>query len=282
MAENVTKKSLWARFLTWATHSKKPSAKPTGKPLFRPSFRRPLKAGKDNKLGNNWTYYRKTFLLLDKQTQFDLYVAGLAPKMRKSEAKKFKSQIRTRRVCRRFKKVPVVYAVEEPPFKQAVSSRKPVKKAAKEAQPRASGSSNTNSDKNSGTKNSNNNNNNDNRKGKAKMTKNTGGASLDNTDSLPAHPTPAAFNRMSKKPETNRLAPTSGRARMQQKQKQQQQHQGQGYPQANAPQAADRRKSAQPNGQARVSQATAKTQTRGSRPLGQRTAGQTVASSSRC
>ncbi|KAL2166654.1 hypothetical protein VTG60DRAFT_2350 [Thermothelomyces hinnuleus] len=241
----------------------------------------PLKTGKDS-LGFNLSYYRMTFFLLDQQTRFDLYMAGLAPRMTKLEARSFDSQIPTRRVCRRFKKVPVMYATQEPPKEQAASSRNPDKEA-KDAKAHAFAASSINSNNNNNNNNNTKNNNKNHktrvdRKGKGKMTKVD--ASSDDPDALPAHPTPAAFNRISYRVQI-RSRPASSSAGMQQQQQQQQwpeqhhhhqQHQPQTQPQQQQPhrlhpqarvfQATDHGGSVQPHGQGQGPQATVRAQAR--------------------
>ncbi|AEO56535.1 hypothetical protein MYCTH_2125509 [Thermothelomyces thermophilus ATCC 42464] len=288
--EHVTKKTVWTRILTGATNAAKPALKQTGKAL-KSAVPQPRMTGKDD-LGSNLSYYRKTFFLLDQQTRFDLYMAGLAPRMTKSEARRFDSQIPTRRVCRRFKKVPVMYATQEPPNEQAASPRN-LAKGAKDAKAHAavasSSSSNTkNSNKNHKTR--------VDRKGKGK----TVGASSDDPDALPAHPTPAAFNRISYRVQI-RSRPASSSAGMQQQQQhqqqqrpeqhhRQQQHRPQPrpqqqpyllYPQARVFQATGHCGSVQPHDQGQGPPATVRAQAPERRSFGRRMAGQTVASISR-
>ncbi|KAL2191452.1 hypothetical protein L209DRAFT_739503 [Thermothelomyces heterothallicus CBS 203.75] len=291
--EHVTKKTVWTRILTGATNAAKPALKQTGKAL-KSAVPQPRKTDKDN-LGSNLSYYRKTFFLLDKQTQFDLYMAGLAPRMTKLEAQRFDSQIPTRRVCRRFKKVPVMYATQEPPKEQAASPRNLVK-GAQDAKTHAAVANSISS--NNTTKNSNKNHETRmDRKGKGKMTK--VGASSDDPDALPAHPTPEAFNRISYRVQI-RSRPASSSAGMQQlqqlqqrpqqrhrqQQQQQQQHRTQPqpqqqshrlHPQVGTFQATGHCGSVQPHGQGQGPQATVRAQAPERRSFGRRMAGQTVA-----
>ncbi|KAK3896425.1 hypothetical protein C8A05DRAFT_40044, partial [Staphylotrichum tortipilum] len=86
----VVKKTVWTRVLTggkkavaasnWKYHITNP-----GQAVKR-IIPHSAKEGKDS-CGYNMSYYRKTFLLLNRQTQVNLYIGGLAPKMTENEVK---------------------------------------------------------------------------------------------------------------------------------------------------------------------------------------------------
>ncbi|KAG7289168.1 hypothetical protein NEMBOFW57_005531 [Staphylotrichum longicolle] len=108
--EHIVKKTVWTRVLTggkravtstnWKHHVTHP-----GQAVKR-IIPHASKQGKDSS-GFNLSYYRKSFFLLDKQTQFDLYIAGLAPKMTKREVDKLRSSVR--QISRQYKTETVMY-----------------------------------------------------------------------------------------------------------------------------------------------------------------------------
>ncbi|KAK4247065.1 hypothetical protein C7999DRAFT_14872 [Corynascus novoguineensis] len=226
--EHVVKKTVWTRVLTGATKAAAPTWKKTGKAV-KSVVPHSNKSGKDS-MGFNLSYYRKTFFLLDKQAQFDLYQAGLAPKLTAWEASKFKNS--SRRVCRKYKKQAVMYAAHQSPdgyaappmdlvveakaaklraraFAEAKKKEKMEKKKKKQQKKGKEAAVNQNND--------------------------------DDSDALPAHPTPAHFTKMHKVQIKIRPSSTSTagvqRHRQQQLQLQQHQHHPQAQPHRLHPQA---------------------------------------------
>ncbi|KAK4119871.1 hypothetical protein N657DRAFT_693379 [Parathielavia appendiculata] len=156
---HIVKKTVWARVLTGATKAAKPANwKHPGNAVKR-LIPHAANVGKDSP-GFNLSYYRKTFFILDKQTQFDLYMAGLAPKMTKREVDKLRSS--GFGISRQYKRETVMYDVHispsgyEAPLKDIVAEAKAAKlRAAAAAKKQAA-----------------------------------------NPDALPAHPTPAKYTKL--------------------------------------------------------------------------------------
>ncbi|KAK4149415.1 hypothetical protein C8A00DRAFT_46966 [Chaetomidium leptoderma] len=201
--ETKAKKTVWGRVKNGASKAAKPSSwKNPGKAAKRlmPSSTH----AKDN-YGLNTSYYRKTFFLLDKQAQFDLYMAGMAPKLTKLEANRLGSFGRP--VTREYKRAPVLYVAQVSPSGYSAPLRNIVVEA-KAAKVRAAAA--------------------------AKKKKEAAAAAAGNPDALPAFPTPAAYSKI-------QIQTRPAKAQQQQRQRQQQQQrlsqaQTQRRPQPRSPQ----------------------------------------------
>ncbi|KAK3308525.1 uncharacterized protein B0T15DRAFT_109592 [Chaetomium strumarium] len=108
--EHVIKKTIWTRALTGLTGASKAVTHP-GQAARRliPGSSKSSKSSQDR----NLSYYRKTFFFLDPQTQFDLYMAGMAPRMTEREVKKLRSA--ARQVRRTYKPVSLMYEAQAAP-----------------------------------------------------------------------------------------------------------------------------------------------------------------------
>ena len=82
--EYFVKKTVWTRVLTGGRKAVAASGWNYPSESFDRFIPHAAKVGKDSS-GFNMSYYRKSFFLLDKQTQYDLYRSGLAPKMTRVE-----------------------------------------------------------------------------------------------------------------------------------------------------------------------------------------------------
>ncbi len=136
--EHIVKKTVWTRVLTggrkavassnWKHHVTHPGQ---AVKLMIPGHA--SKLGKDSS-GFNLSYYRKSFFLLDMQTQFNLYYAGLAPKMTKREVEKLRSSVR--QISRQYKPESVMYDAHvspsgyEAPLKDVVAEANAAKRRA--------------------------------------------------------------------------------------------------------------------------------------------------------
>ncbi|KAK4239392.1 hypothetical protein C8A03DRAFT_14214 [Achaetomium macrosporum] len=102
--EHVVRKTIWTRALSGAS-----------KAVTHPgqTAKRLIPRSRKSNQDSNLSYYRKTFFLLDQQTQFDLYMAGMAPRMTEREVKKLRSSVR--QVRRTYKPVPVLYEAQAAP-----------------------------------------------------------------------------------------------------------------------------------------------------------------------
>ncbi|KAK4099566.1 hypothetical protein N658DRAFT_560293 [Parathielavia hyrcaniae] len=128
--EHPVKKTVWNRVLTGATKAAKPANwKHPGRAVKR-FIPHAAKVGKDSS-GFNLSYYRNTFFLLNNQMQFDLYMAGLAPKMTKREVDKLRAS--ALRIRRKYKPETVMYDAHispsgyEAPLKDVVAEAKAAK-----------------------------------------------------------------------------------------------------------------------------------------------------------
>jgi hypothetical protein len=197
--EHIVKKTVWTRVLTGATKAAKPTNWRHPVKTVKRLIPHAAKVGKDSS-GFNLSYYRKTYFLLDKQTQFDLYMAGLAPKMTKREVDKLRSSVF--HISRQYKPETVMYDAHispsgyEAPIKDVVAEAKAAKLRAAAA---------------------------------AKKKKQAA-----NPDALPAFPTPANYTKIQVKPRPTKMQQQQAHAQHQQKLKPQQQQQQQRLSQAQA------------------------------------------------
>lgn len=143
----------------------KNTSKATGKAVKK-LIPHAAKHGKDSS-GFNLSYYRKSFFLLDKQTQYDLYMSGFAPKMTKREVSKLRASSRHGHTSTTYKPETVMYDAHispsgyEAPLKDLVAEAKAAK-----------------------------------RRAVATAKKRKQAAAAANGDALPAHPTPAAYTKI--------------------------------------------------------------------------------------
>ncbi|KAH6626531.1 hypothetical protein B0J18DRAFT_489389 [Chaetomium sp. MPI-SDFR-AT-0129] len=118
--QRTTKRTMWTRVFSGGdkTATKKPSQ--PGKYKFwqrtgnKNTNTHASKTG-TNSAGFNLRYYRERFAELPRQTQFDLYMAGMAPLMTYLEHRRFKSRNAGMRVLKAYRPVPVMYAAQEAP-----------------------------------------------------------------------------------------------------------------------------------------------------------------------
>ena len=182
--EHIVKKTVWTRVLTggkravassnWKHHVTHPGQ---AVKLMIPGHA--SKLGKDSS-GFNLSYYRKSFFLLDRQTQFNLFYAGLAPKMTKREIENLRSSVR--QISRQYKPESVMYDAHvspsgyEAPLKDVVAE-------ANEFKLRAAAAA-------------------------ANKKKKQGAATATaNPDSLPSFPTPANYSKIQVQPRPTQQQP---------------------------------------------------------------------------
>ncbi|KAH6641084.1 hypothetical protein F5144DRAFT_618719 [Chaetomium tenue] len=184
--ERTVKKTMWSRAVNGASKATKPSTwMHSGKSANNPPTHA-SKQGKDS-AGFNMSYYRKSFFMLEKQAQFDLYVNGLAPKMTLWEVNKLKAS--RRHAVRVFRPHAVMYEAHVSPRGYAAPTRDLVAEA-KAAKRRAAATA------------------------QARKTKLANSTAAAPGDALPVHPTPAHYAKM------NQTRPTKAQQQQQQQQRQ--------------------------------------------------------------
>jgi hypothetical protein len=106
--EYSVKKTMWTKILAtdWKYHVTHPHK------AVKRLVANVNNVGQDT-CGLNLSFYRAAFFNLNVQTQFDLYVAGMAPKMTRREVDRLRASVR--QVRRTFKTVPVMYAAHVSP-----------------------------------------------------------------------------------------------------------------------------------------------------------------------
>ena len=184
----MVKRTIWARALTGASNAAKPS---TWKRSAKKAIPHASKQGKDSS-GFNLSYYRKTFFMLEKQVQFDLYMNGLAPKMTRLEVNMLKASRRP--AVRVFRAHAVMYDTHISPSGYAAPPRDIVAEA-KKAKIRAVEAAEAR---------------------KKKLANSTSAAP---GDALPIHPTPAHYAKI----QVQQQRPAKARPQQQQQQQHQQQ-----------------------------------------------------------
>lgn len=159
---------MWTRAVNGASKAAKPSTwKHPGKSAKNPPTHA-SKLGKDSS-GFNLSYYRKSFFMLEKQAQFDLYVNGLAPKMTIWEVNMLKAS--RRRAVRVFRPHAVMYEAHVSPQGYTAPTRDLVAEA-KAAKRRAAATA------------------------QARKTKLANSTAAAPGDALPIHPTPAHYAKI--------------------------------------------------------------------------------------
>ncbi|KAL1836603.1 hypothetical protein VTJ49DRAFT_4892 [Mycothermus thermophilus] len=112
---HIIQKTVWTRVLTGTLQATKPEAWKQGTKHVVQGTRQAVhrviphhaRHGQDM-YGLNLSYYRDTFFRLDLQTQFDMYMAGRAPKMTKREVDHLRAKTAGFRIRQKYEPWPVI------------------------------------------------------------------------------------------------------------------------------------------------------------------------------